>query len=133
MFNPRRSSVKSVEVEVNPNVANNVEESLVDATPVYDDDWDFKRAVRLDAIERDSVRRRFRDIQDSYRVTRQNILGTVADAMELEDELANEISESVAQVANDAVIVTLPLAEAKVVSLLTVLKKTCKEAVSAKM
>lgn len=63
LLNSRRNSARSVDVDVNANVATNVGESHVDDIPVNDDEWDFEGAVGLHEVERIDVQRQFRGLQ----------------------------------------------------------------------
>lgn len=87
LLNPRQSSSQLVDVEVNVNVASNVDESRTDAMPEDEDDWNLGGAAGLDEVERVCVKRRFRDFQESCHFKRRKVPGTVTEVVELADEL----------------------------------------------
>lgn len=115
MLNTRRSPAQSVDVvKVNANFARKVEESHMDAVPEDVDDLDLEVAVGLDKVERVGVKRRFKDLQVSCCTKRRKVPNTVAEVVELADELVKQVGESGAQVANDVAPVTLPVAKTEV-------------------
>lgn len=91
LLKPWRDPAQSVGVEVNAEVAPNVDESRIDAVPKDDDDRNYEGAVGLDEMDRFGVKRRIRDLQKSCRVKLPKVPGTVADAVELADELAKQV------------------------------------------
>lgn len=78
---------RSVGVEKNAYVAPDVDGSSVDALSEDNDDWEFERTVALDIVDRDGLKQRFRAMQKSCRVKRQKVPDTVAEAVELADDL----------------------------------------------
>lgn len=62
LINLRHSPAQSVDVEVNANVAPNVDVPRVDSVLGDEDDCDFDGAVEFDKVEYAGVKRLFRDL-----------------------------------------------------------------------
>lgn len=59
MVNLRQIPAQSVDVEVNVNVAPEVDKRNLDAVPEDDDDWNFECVIVLEDVERVGVKRNF--------------------------------------------------------------------------
>lgn len=128
MFNQRWSPAQSIGTDKNVNVVPNGDESLIDAAPKDDDNCDVKGAVGLYEIELVGVKRRFQDLQEFCSAKRH----TVAEGVELADELVKQVGESEAQAANNAAPVMQPEVETKIISRSSHLKKAREEAARGK-
>lgn len=132
LLNQQQCPAHSVDVEMSAFVATNVGESRVNDVPDDKDNWNFEGAFGLDEVVRVGVKIKFLDLQESCRVKRRKVPGTVAEAVELANKLVNQVGEFGAQVANDTAPVALASVETKVVPLSDKLKKAREEAVSTK-
>lgn len=59
LVTPLCSSGQSVDVEINVNVAPDINKSLMEEVPDNEDDWDFKKTVGRDEENCDGVKPRF--------------------------------------------------------------------------
>lgn len=132
LLNLRQCPARLVDVEMNGNVATNIGKSLVDDTAADSDDWDIKYAVRPDEVKRVDIKQRFRYFQKSCRAKRRRMPDTVAEAVELGNELVKQVCNRSAQAANNATPVALSSEGFEVVSLSASSEKARGEAVSAK-
>lgn len=117
---------------MNANNATNVEGSLVDGTPTDKDDWDFEDAVRLNEVERGSPKRQFWYFQEPRRVKLWKVPDTVANAVELVDELIRQVDEQFALVSKNTAPVAVSSEGTEIVPLTTSLQKAWKGSVIAK-
>lgn len=104
----------------------------MDAVPKSDDDRGFEGADWLNGVNRVGIRRSFRGLQESCLVKRRKVRDTVAEVVELADELFEQVDESGTQVANDAALVTQLAIKTENLSLSPNFKKVREQAVIAK-
>lgn len=131
LLNPRQSPAQSVDVEIDADVAPNVDEPRMEAVLEDEDDWDFEGAVGLEEVEHVDIKQRSRDLQEARRFSGRKVPGIIADAVELADELFKQVGESETEMATAAALVAQPAVETEVLSLPANLVKSREDAASA--